>query len=210
MQFLRRQPISMACPPQPWALVEQKASCLKLLFAHTCSSSLELSFLLQSSWVRPRHPKASLTPWESPAQGTGSYIHVHLEGVSLGQGGSGPQAQAGHPFGGTHVSGAAQGPVSRLNLKLMSCLWDKSHRRCGIWGLEGRVPTPNEGEIPAKRDVPLAIRWRQISAPSLAARSAALEDILQLGASGRVWHVPGCKVIQIQTQFWASWSYGTL
>lgn len=85
-----------------------------------------------------------------------------------------------------------------------------SHRRCVIWGLEGRVPTPSEGELPAKRDVPLAIRWRQISATSLAARSAALEGILQLGASGRVWHVPGCEVIQIQTQFWPSWSYGAL
>lgn len=73
-----------------------------------------------------------------------------------------------------------------------------------IRGLEGRVPTPSEGELPAKRDMPLAIRWRQISATSLAARSAALEGILQLGASGRVWHVPGCEVIQIQIQFWPS------
>lgn len=43
MQFLRGQPTSLACAPQPWALLEQKESCLQLLLTHTraaaaCSS----------------------------------------------------------------------------------------------------------------------------------------------------------------------------
>lgn len=78
------------------------------------NSSPELSFLLQSSWVQPRHLKASLTPWERPAQHAGTYCHVHLEGFVLGQGGSSLQTRAGHPLEGAHVSGAAQGVVSHL------------------------------------------------------------------------------------------------
>lgn len=85
--------------------------------------------------MRPRHPKASLTPWESPAQGTGSYIHVHLEGVSLGLGGSGPQARAGHPFGGAHVSGAAQGAVSRLKTRELPLGQEPSHWGTRIGGV---------------------------------------------------------------------------
>lgn len=125
---------------------------------HTCSSSPELSFLLKSCRVRSRHPKASLTPWERPAQRAGSYFHVHLEGVSLGQGGSCLHAQAGHPLEGALMSGAAQGVVPHLTLKLTSCLWDKScptgvlTQEVGDLGGRG-VPTPNEGDLPAKRDV---------------------------------------------------------
>lgn len=124
MQFLRGQPTSMACAPQPWALLEQKESCLQLLFTHTCSSSLQLSFLLQSSCVQQhRRSKASLTPWERrPAQQAGSYFHVHLEGLYPGQGDSGLQAGAGHPFQRAHVSGEAQGAATCPALKLMSCL----------------------------------------------------------------------------------------
>lgn len=161
MQFLRGQPFSMARPPTALLLLDQKESCLKLLFAqtHTCSSSPQLSFLLKSCRVRSRHPKASLNPQERPAQHAGSYFHVHLEGVSLGQGGSCLRAQAGHPLEGAHVSGAAQGVIPHLTLKTHELPLGQelshwgTHTGGGGSGGSGGVPTPSEGDLPAKRDV---------------------------------------------------------